>query len=537
MEITVNRLDIKNAVERIIAAVPRKANIPILSHIQAVGVAGSGLRLFATDLRVHATIECRADVEDGKACAIPADKLHGIIDSAGAEILCMSLADNMGLEVIGDTRKYTVSCLDADEFPEYPNKPSTGELQIGIGVLPDLIAAVDHACSRDESKTHLCGVHIVTEGGRLTAVTTDGHRLALASLTIPGITGRWDDAFPGITIPAQACKLVSGISAAIEYRMSEDSNTIHLDGGGLGLAVRLLEGQFPSFRRVVPENLDSAFTVSAADFSGAIEACGVMIEGASKSVRLTMAEDTLTISALSIAGIASATIPAMGDPGLDIRVNSRFLLQSVKSIGGEIFIKYKDSLNPLMLIPVDHGKWDERLEILMPLRDDSLTVTVASPPERVVDNQSPSISGYIQQGFSRDEAKLLLAGFILVRYHRPEKAIWTAFPLNGKATWCHHVRSPFETYSLAERQLKEALSQPGYIEVSMTGEVHAGQKHRELFAAGFDLYRSEGIISGHGTPRIKCASKNWGSWQKYDSGEEAQTAWDELMKSDKALKG
>lgn len=368
MEITVNRQDIKNAVERIIAAVPRKASNQILSHIQVVAVAGSGLRLFATDLRVHATIECRADVAEGRACAIPADKLHGIIDSVGAENLSMVLADNMTLRIAGDTRHYTVSCLGADEFPDYPNKPGSEHLRLGNGILPDLIAAVDHASSRDERKTHLCGVHIVTEGDRLTAAATDGHRLALASIGASGLDGAIS---PGITIPAQACKLVSGSNAAIDYRMSEDGNTVHLDGGGLGLAVRLLEGEFPAFRRVVPGYLDSAFTVTASDFAAAVEACGVMIEGESRSVRLTMADETLTVSALSLAGVASATIPALGDPGLDVHVNSRFLLQCIKSLGGEIFIKYRDALSPIMLIPVDHGKWDERLEILMPLRDGS----------------------------------------------------------------------------------------------------------------------------------------------------------------------
>jgi len=366
MEITVNRLDLQHTLGKILAAVSRNASTPILSHVELVGMAG-GLQLSATDLRVHATAECRADSEKWGACAIPADKLHGIVNSADAELLTMSLGDNMTMEISGDTRKFSVMCLSADEFPAFPPIPSS-RLQIGAGILPDLITAVDHASGREASKYHLCGVHLVSEGNRLTSVATDGHRLALASREIPDLA---DCINPGITLPAPACKLASAITGAIEYRMAGDGNNIHLSGGGLGLAVRLLEGQFPTFRRVVPTDLDGAFTVSAVDFASAIEACGVMIEGESKSVRLVMADDTLTVSALSRVGIASATIPALGDPGLAISVNSRFLLQSVKSLGGEIFVKYKDGLSPLMLIPVDHGKWDERLEILMPLRDGS----------------------------------------------------------------------------------------------------------------------------------------------------------------------
>ena len=502
----------------------------ILSHIELVGIAGVGLRLSATDLRVHATAECRADIEAPAACAIPADKLHGIVNSIDAELITMSLGANMAMEITGDSRKYSVSCLSAEEFPAFPSIPS-GSTYIDPGVLPDLVTAVQHASSRDESKSHLCGVHLISEGGKLTSVATDGHRMALAAKELFNFDNRIN---PGITILTPACKLISAITGDIEYRMAEDGNNIHLSGGGLGLALRLPEGKYPAFRRILQEDLKHAFTVSASDFAAAIEACGVMIEGEYKGVQLVMSEDTLTVSALSRVGVALATIPAMGDPGLDIMVNSKFLLQSVKSMRGELFVKYNNAYSPLMLIPVDHGPWDERIEILMPLRD-GLSAGTGSQDTQA-SHQAPPID-YVGQGFTRDEAKLLLAGFSLARYDRTEKAVYTAHPVNGRAAWSHHVRSPFGTYSLAERELKETVSQPGFIEVTMTGSVRPGHKQKELFAAGFDMYRAQGLIPGHGTPRIKCASQNWGTWCKYDSPGEVQAAWDELMQNEKALEG
>ena len=224
---------------------------------------------------------------------------------------------------------------------------------------------------------------------------------------------------------------------------------------------------------------------------------------------------------------------------MNLTVNSRYLLQAIKSMGGEIFVKYKDALSPLMLIPVDHGPWDERIEILMTLRDGSTpAASTPDPPRNSANEPDPSINTYIVQGFSRDQAKLLLAGFTLVRYGRTEKVIYLAVPDEGKSHWFKHVGSPFATYTAAEKELKDLLSMLGYIEVTSDGLVLVtGRKHSELSAAGFDLYRSEGIVQGHGTPRIKCFSKNWGTWQKYETGEEVQAAWDELMKNEKALQG
>lgn len=534
MKITVNRLDIKNAIERIIAAVPRKAGIPILSHIKVVATPGGVLLLDATDLKVHAHIELRAQVETAGACAVPATKLHGIVDSADAEELSIALADNMTMEIIGSTRNYTVACLDADDFPVFPGKAEV-TLRLPRGILPDYIAAVGHASGSNETKPHLCGIHIISEGSHLTAAATDGHRLAIASREIPDIDREISQ---GITMPSQACKLISGVNSAIDYRPSADGNALHLDGGGLGLSIRLLEGEYPAFRRVIPGYLDNAFTVSSSDLIAAIEACGVMIEGESKSIRLVMADETLTVSALSPLGVASATIPALGDTGMDLSVNSRFLLQAIKSLGGEIFVKYKDGLSPLMMIPVDHGPWDERIEILMPLRDGSTTaVSAPDPPRSPAKEPVSSFNTYMLQGFSRDEAKLLFYGFTLLRYDRQEKAIYLAEPDNGQSYWAHLVTSPFATYAAAEKELKNLLSMLGYIEVTMDGLVLPGHKHKELSAAGFDLYRTEGTIPGCGTPRIKCFSKNWGTWQKYETAEEVHAAWDELMKNEKALEG
>ena len=440
----------------------------------------------------------------------------------------------MTMEIAGSTRKYTVACLDAEDFPVFPGKAKV-KLQMPRGILPDYIAAVSHAACVNETKPNLCGIHIISEGNRLTAAATDGHRLAIASREIQDIDR---EIIQGVTLPSQACKLILGINSAIDYRPSADGNALHLDGGGLGLSIRLLEGTFPTYRNVIPGNLDSAFTVASADLVAAIEACGVMIEGESKTVRISMSEETLIVSALSSLGIASATIPALGDPGLNVTVNSRFLLQAIKSLGGEIFVKYKDSLSPLMLIPVDHGPWDERIEILMPLRDWSVAAdSTPDPPSNSAGERALSLNSYTQLGFSRDEAKLLLAEFTLVRYDREEKVIYFAEPDGDHSYWNRHVMSPFATYAAAERELKSLLSMLGYIEVTIEGLVNLGHKNRELSDAGFDLYRSEGIMPGHGSPRIKCLSKNWGTWQKYETGEEVQAAWDELMKNEKALQG
>ncbi len=138
--------------------------------------------------------------------------------------------------------------------------------------------------------------------------------------------------------------------------------------------------------------------------------------------------------------------------------------------------------------------------------------------------------------FTSDESKLLAAGYVLVKYNRELKTIQQTY-IPPKKGWAPSVT--FGTYAAAERTLKEALAAENVVEVSLEGKVNMSTCRNKLRDAGFDFYRSEGIIPGHGhdVPRIKQASLNWGTWAKYETPEELQAAWDELMKDGKALQG
>lgn len=151
-----------------------------------------------------------------------------------------------------------------------------------------------------------------------------------------------------------------------------------------------------------------------------------------------------------------------------------------------------------------------------------------------VENQDKYIRALTKKGFSRDEIKVLRAGFSLVKYIRDEKKVLKscADPMLG---WFLMGISP--TYAAAERRLKDLITDPKCIQTTEDGTIDMTGGSKRLYDAGFDFYRHEGIMTGHGSPRIKQASKNWGNWQKFASEKEVKAAWAELMKNEKALEG
>jgi hypothetical protein len=128
--------------------------------------------------------------------------------------------------------------------------------------------------------------------------------------------------------------------------------------------------------------------------------------------------------------------------------------------------------------------------------------------------------------FDRNMVKVLRAGFTLVVYDRINKHIKIAEADGINTRWVGHPDAPFKTYAQAERTLDLMLKDPAVVDTSENGFIGCWKK---LTAAGFDFYRTE-------DKRIKQGSKNWGTWRKFITREECLLAWEELMKSEKALR-
>lgn len=140
--------------------------------------------------------------------------------------------------------------------------------------------------------------------------------------------------------------------------------------------------------------------------------------------------------------------------------------------------------------------------------------------------------------FSRDELKVLAAGFQLAEYSREEKMVWhSVFDLdNDYKLWT--VAGTYPTYAAAERKLKE-LKASGCIETGLDGKISMSDWFKNgLRDAGFEFYRVYGLRNHDQEGfSIRAGSKNWSICQRATSKEELQTAWDQLMLTEKALEG
>jgi len=358
----VSRIELLNGIDRVIGAVDKRPVRPVLTHLK-FNVYLTRVELSATDLMVYARTECAVVADKGGTIAVPAEKLRAAVDKSGEEIR-ITLADGLKLNLDSEGRHFDMPCLDADDFPAPPEDDSMLRYEFGHGVFPGIVKGLRHAICGNEQKSHLCGIHLIGNRGRVTACATDGHRLTIAGRDIPGA----EAASFAFTLPTRACSMLADINSAIDLECSMASNHVRLYAGKNDIGARLLEGVFPDFRKAIPVGLSKGCTIGTSALVDALESCGVMGDDQNKSVQLTGDDGVLSLTTLGISGTATMTLPYMGD-GLALRINSRYLLQAAKALGGdELFMKFGDPLSPIILIPVDHGLWDERLEVIIPLR-------------------------------------------------------------------------------------------------------------------------------------------------------------------------
>lgn len=366
MKFIANRKNLFDTLGRVLGAVDKRSTLPVLSHVLMTVYLRNAIGFVATDLEIRAAAECNAGVPAGGwQCCVPADKLKGILSSLSSAELRGELKPNGELILEADGARFALATLPAEEYPAALADDIDADIIFRPGTLPAMLRAVAHAASQNITKWNLCGIQLTAEGERLTAVATDGHRLSLA-----GISHDQAGEFgPGILLASKAARLIANISGTIGHGRRPDSNEMIFCADEVNLTARLVDGDFPDFRRVIPKTSTSAVHLVREVLIDALQACGVCSDDEGKSVLLQGAADSLTLSALGATATATIVIPCSQGEGFTARVNSRYLLQALAALSGEeVCIKQAGPTGPLLLVPVDHGGFDERLEVLMPMR-------------------------------------------------------------------------------------------------------------------------------------------------------------------------
>lgn len=366
MKFSMERAALLSALGHVQNVVERRNTIPILSNV-LMSADDNGINFVATDLDIEITEESQANVSAPGSVTAPAHTLYDIARKLpdGAEVSLMIGSDGR-LDVDAGRSHFTLPLLPAGDFPKMTADGFTHTFSLGPAELARLIDKTRFAISTEETRYYLNGIYLHSTEGKLRAVATDGHRLALAEMAMPaGAEG-----LPGIIIPrktvAELRRLIDGASDNIELSVSEAK--IRFKVGSAILTSKLIDGTFPDYDRVIPKGNDKDLVIDNKVFSSAVDRVATISAEKSRSIKLSLEKDALALAVNNPEhGNAheDLAVDYSFDP-LEIGFNAKYLLDvSTQIEGRDIHFHLSDPASPALVKDTeDPGA----LFVLMPLR-------------------------------------------------------------------------------------------------------------------------------------------------------------------------
>lgn len=294
MNFTIDRTPLFNALKAIIGVVERKNTQPILSNILLV-IQGSNLSLTATNIEMEVTIQLQEAVQasqDGSV-TLPARKIYDLISTlADGTRLQFDIEAHQAVMKVGRSR-YKLSALDAADFPLIDVSAQETTAVIAQSVLAKMMKQVEFAMAQQDVRYYLNGMLVEMDGDQLTLVATDGHRLAKASTTLAQAqTEKTQLIVPRRTVN----ELLKALNDNGDVTLGLAKNYLTLNLDNLSMKVKLIEGKFPEYQRVIPVNMPYMLAVDKAELLTALSRVSILANDKLRGVRMSVSSDSIELT-------------------------------------------------------------------------------------------------------------------------------------------------------------------------------------------------------------------------------------------------
>jgi DNA polymerase-3 subunit beta len=306
MGLVIERASLLNALSLVQGIVERRTTVPILGHV-LIEPDGGGLKLSATDLEVGIRTQVPCKSGKDKNLTLNARKLFEIVREAEGDEVKLESLDGDWVELRCGRAKFKMMGLDPRSFPAMPSqnagkaespvarKTARADLNLPASVLAAMIDKTLFAVSPDEARYNLSGV-LVESGGANTVrmVATDSHRLALVERDADGF--KIDH---GVIVPRKGLQELRKLleqSGEDDTRLSIDGQLAYLKRGATEVSMRLVEGEFPDYRGVLPKSSRHQIPVGRDDLLNAIKRVSILSHERYHGIKFSLSAGSLTVS-------------------------------------------------------------------------------------------------------------------------------------------------------------------------------------------------------------------------------------------------
>ena len=343
------------------AATGRTGALPVLSGLR-LELVGDRLSITGTDLdlTIQLTLAVGGDGDGG--VVLPARLAADIVRSMGAGKVEVAV-DGDEVNISGGRSQFSVRPLSFDDYPKLA-APTASSVTLPAAAVGEALRQVVRAASTDEARPILTGVLLTAENGGLRMVATDSYRLAVRDLADHPVLGPDQK----VLVPGRALnelQRLAGGGEELTMRLGDRDATFEV--GETRLSTRLIEGEFPNYRQLIPASHPNTLTVEREPLLEAIRRVKILAKDATP-VRLQMGGDTLRLTAITQdVGNASEELDATYEgTELTVAFNPEYFASGVEACSSDsVTLSTLDSLKPAVVRGVGN---DDYLYLLMPVR-------------------------------------------------------------------------------------------------------------------------------------------------------------------------
>jgi DNA polymerase-3 subunit beta len=343
------------------AATNRTGTLPVLAGVR-LEVAGDTLTVTGTDLELTIRLSVEVGGERDGAAVVPARLVADIVKALPAGAVQVQLGDEE-MSISAGRSQFSVRPLSLDDYPTQV-EPTADPVTLPADAMADALRQVVRAASTDDARAVLTGVLLAADDDGLRLVATDSYRLAVRDLPDTSVLASGQK----VLIPGRALSELQRLMGDVEelqVRLGDRDATF--EAAGTRLSTRLIEGEFPNYRNLLPSSYPNLLTVGKAAMMEAIRRVKILAQD-STPVRLTLGGDTVQLTAITQdVGNAAEEIDASYEgTEMTVAFNPDYLAAGIDAIDSDdVTLATMDPMKPAVLRGVGR---DDYLYLLMPVR-------------------------------------------------------------------------------------------------------------------------------------------------------------------------
>jgi len=346
--------------------VEKRHTLPILSNV-LIEKMGERLMLHATDIEMQIRTSTVSSGAEAVAVTVAARKLQDILRSLPENAEVSLTLDERRLQLKAGKSRFNLQTLPAEDFPRMAEASGKATvLKLTQKQFKKQLALVQYAMAQQDIRYYLNGLLLVAQGGELKLVATDGHRLAYASEDIGGQQDeRIEVILPRKTVLELSRQLADNDEA---LEISLTPSQARFSFGNIEFVSKLIDGKFPDYERVIPQNQNKTIKLERALFQHSLQRAAILTNEKFRGVRLVLSAGSLKIlstNAENEEAQEEIEIDYTGD-GLDVGFNVNYLLDVLNNvIVDTIEIRLADSNSSALMMLPDNERFKY---VVMPMR-------------------------------------------------------------------------------------------------------------------------------------------------------------------------